>query len=804
MFENIFVIIWGEEMKLLKKITSFTLVLAMLLGAQAAGLDIEGLYASSLGGSASKNHPGIVLQSIDTKQPNPDYVSLGNGILQRNSTQKVTVGLSLDMASVSEAGLRYKLEGSEKVLMQSSSDIKNGYITFDIDVDPDASPGKYSLLDVQLKSKDGSALNSINLKEMAVSYEVVGDKSAAASVIETGEPAAAQISETSAVVGVDGSSSITGEDIGKAIDSARKAMQNETGQTASSSAQGSEANTVKASEGINIVLDPGHGGDDPGAVSGSYLEKNLNLKIAQYAKEELETYTGVTVGMTRTEDTYIPLAATRADAAQQQEADILVSLHNNSAGNEAAGAEVYVSVLKAYNQASSALGNLILDQLTMLGLYDRGVKTRPSEDGTIFSITGELADYYGIIRESAYRGFPGIIIEHCFMSNPAEAQAYLSSEAKLKQLGVADAQALADYYGLVKKDATTTSVNLSAGKLFTSPVFTNLSYMTDGNRSSSSFAEDYPAGGGLQYVQMDLEAFYDLSGIKLWHYFSDGRKYKDVIVQVSSDPAFAEGVTTVYNNDTDNSAGLGAGTDAEYAETSLGHNIQFDKVNARYVRLYSNGSSMNSSNHYVEVEVYGLAHPTSVSLSKTEMNLEVGAADALTASVMPLNTTYKGVAWTSSDTSIATVSPDGVVTGVKEGAAAITATTADGGLKAACQVKVTAVPKNLSAGRLFTSSVFKGLGSITDGSKSTGTFADDYPAGGGLQYVQMDLGAYYDLSKIKLWHYYGDGRKYNDVIVRVSNDPAFAADVTTVYNNDGNNSAGFGTGSDAAYAETSA
>ncbi|MBP1744359.1 MAG: hypothetical protein H6Q58_1337, partial [Firmicutes bacterium] len=157
-----------------------------------------------------------------------------------------------------------------------------------------------------------------------------------------------------------------------------------------------------------------------------------------------------------------------------------------------------------------------------------------------------------------------------------------------------------------------------------------------------------------------------------------------------------------------------------------------------------------------------------------------------------------------SNTSVAAVSGTGTVTGVKVGTAIITATAADGGLKATCEVKVTSVPKNLSSGRLFTSPVFSNISSITDGSKSTDAFADDYPAGGGLQYVQMDLGSYCDLSRIKLWHYYGDGRKYNDVIVRVSNDPAFAANVTTVYNNDRDNSAGFGTGTDAPYAETSA
>jgi len=351
-------------------------------------------------------------------------------------------------------------------------------------------------------------------------------------------------------------------------------------------------------------------------------------------------------------------------------------------------------------------------------------------------------------------------------------------------------------------------VNLTAGKLYTSSVFTDLSRVTDGSKSTGSFAEDYPKGGGLQYVQVDLEAYYDLSDIKLWHYYGDGRKYHDIIVQVSNDPTFATDVTTVYNNDTDNSAKLGTGTNIEYAETSAGLDVQFDTVNARYVRLYSNGSNMNNSNHYVEAEVYGIngavVHPSSVSLNKTKDALAVGGTSALTAKVMPLNTTDSSVEWSSSDTSVATVSSSGVVTGMKTGTATITAATADGSLMASCDFTVTVVPSNLSAGKLFESSVFTGLSSITDGSKSTGSFAEDYPNGGGLQYVQVDLGAYYDLSDIKLWHYYGDGRKYKDVVVQVSNDPTFATDVTTVYNNDTNNSAGLGIGTFAEYSETSA
>ena len=60
--------------------------------------------------------------------------------------------------------------------------------------------------------------------------------------------------------------------------------------------------------------------------------------------------------------------------------------------------------------------------------------------------------------------------------------------------------------------------------------------------------------------------------MNLWHFFADGRKYHDVIVALSNDSTFGT-KTVVFNNDTDNSAGLGAGSDAEYTETSAGNTI---------------------------------------------------------------------------------------------------------------------------------------------------------------------------------------------------------------------------------------
>lgn len=64
-------------------------------------------------------------------------------------------------------------------------------------------------------------------------------------------------------------------------------------------------------------------------------------------------------------------------------------------------------------------------------------------------------------------------------------------------------------------------------------------------------------------------------------------------------------IKTMFNNDIDNSAGLGVGNQMHYTETNEGKLIDTKGIKARYVRLYSNGNSVNDLNHYIEVEVYG-------------------------------------------------------------------------------------------------------------------------------------------------------------------------------------------------------
>lgn len=79
----------------------------------------------------------------------------------------------------------------------------------------------------------------------------------------------------------------------------------------------------------------------------------------------------------------------------------------------------------------------------------------------------------------------------------------------------------------------------------------------------------------------------------------------DVIVQISDDPAFKTGVTTVFNNDYDGSARLGKASDNPYVETRFGRIVDGRNTKGRYVRLYSNGNTSNEMNHYIEVEVFG-------------------------------------------------------------------------------------------------------------------------------------------------------------------------------------------------------
>ena len=222
---------------------------------------------------------------------------------------------------------------------------------------------------------------------------------------------------------------------------------------------------------------------------------------------------------------------------------------------------------------------------------------------------------------------------------------------------------------------------------------------------------------GLRSVVIDLEDDkYWVDGLNVWHYYDDanrGRQYRDVIYQLSPHADFSSEVITVFNNDSDNSAGQGTGRDPEFGLRPDGKPVYFPPVKARYLRLWTNGNNWDRRNQYNEVEVYGM--------------------------------------------------------------------------------------KNLASGITpTTNGNSANISRLTDGNYRTGHVS----LGGGKKYVQIDLGWSRRIDSLRVWHYFGDRRRYHDVIFQLSDDSTFNSGVTTVFNNDTDNSSSLGVGTDGEYYTT--
>jgi hypothetical protein len=150
--------------------------------------------------------------------------------------------------------------------------------------------------------------------------------------------------------------------------------------------------------------------------------------------------------------------------------------------------------------------------------------------------------------------------------------------------------------------------NVAAGKTCTSsvpPFLGDLKQLTDGKKEPDD-DDAIEFKKGLQWVQVDLGKSFAIHAIAMWHDHRYILAVHDVIVQISNDPEFKTGVTTLFNNDVDNSAGLGVGTDREYFEMEFGRVVPAKGVKARYVRGYTKGTTLSSLNCWQELEVYGL------------------------------------------------------------------------------------------------------------------------------------------------------------------------------------------------------
>ena len=219
-------------------------------------------------------------------------------------------------------------------------------------------------------------------------------------------------------------------------------------------------NVEKAGE-IVVALDPGHDNSHGGTSGYGLTEQGLTLKIANYAKAELESYNGVKVYMTRT-TANCPYPGTstggcikqRVQAAAKAGAKIYVSFHLNSGPANANGAEVIIPNNSWKPQVAvqgKELAEKILKELAAVGLNKRPTPIY-SKDTTVNEKypDGSKSDYFSVQIYTKEAGIPGITVEHAFLSNASDVNSFLKTETGLKKLGVADATGIAKYLGLSK------------------------------------------------------------------------------------------------------------------------------------------------------------------------------------------------------------------------------------------------------------------------------------------------------------------------------------------------------------------
>lgn len=375
-----------------------------------------------------------------------NYLVLDNAYIAVGGTQNVVANIGNEDLAIGGGRLLYHRVSDGAAYEMAATETDGNGLRFSETFADESRTGEYAL-DAIIYEKDAQEYQ-INLSDagMDVRFGVNTE-------VET-NPDAEVVDEATTdvdmdVVSFDENGNQTSEDsIADAI-ATQKAEAAESG-----------ISTARYNGNVVVVLDPGHDGTHGGSSANGFVEAQLNLKIAQYCKAELEEYYGVTVYMTR-DSASCPNGGgdnksclqRRADIARDMGANLFVSLHNNySSASSASGAEIWYPN-QNYNPRTSQVGgsaaSCILEQLTSLGLKGRGTQIRNANEDKYPD--GSAADYYAVIRHCKEYGIPGIIVEHAFMSNSSDAANFLSNDEGLKKLGVADATGIAQYFGLKKE-----------------------------------------------------------------------------------------------------------------------------------------------------------------------------------------------------------------------------------------------------------------------------------------------------------------------------------------------------------------
>lgn len=300
-----------------------------------------------------------------------------------------------------------------------------------------------------------------------------------------------------------------------------------------------EINAYAADEfgNIVIVIDPGHGGTEggtqDGASSNGILEKNINMDVAKAMKQELESYGGVKVYLTHKDANVSMSIARRAAFAKSVGADFVYSIHfNASESKDKFGAELWIPSVGNYYVCGKQYGDILENEFKSLGVFWRGIRTRIGDDGD---------EYYGIIRECEWKGIPAVIIEHCHMDNKNDEHFFMSESIR-NEFGIADATAVAKYFGLKndKNDFTDykkTQVEVPTQRVYpdeTPPEICILSLNEKTEKGCVSFTIDaIDSGSGINYYSYSLDGGKEYSELFVWNDEDSDNKVQVTLVNIN-------------------------------------------------------------------------------------------------------------------------------------------------------------------------------------------------------------------------------------------------------------------------------
>ena len=418
---------------------------------------------------------------IEKNKDQINYVFVESPYLESPGTERIAVSYGEGTENIQNLSITVESSDGGLEVWNSAENVSNLYL-FEKEYTDDSQAGIYSVIglnltdesgthEVKLSDYDMEALFGVNEKYEGIDELVPLDEESEDTQIEDQE----ELTYGATVVQIN--SENPNESVQEIEDALENAEENTdisstTSSVSVASAISDEVQSIaNSSKSGNIVvaLDPGHDSKHTGATGiGGLKEEVLTLKIANYCKEELEKYAGVSVYMTRTTAS-CPYPSNkssggdigdRVQAAAKAGADLFVSFHlNSSSSSSSNGAEVIVPNGNWKPQVASdgrKLAQAILNELKAVGVNMRPTSIY-SRDTTINETypDGSKSDYFSVQIYAKEAGIPGIIVEHAFLTNSNDVNKFLKTESGLKKLGVADATGIAKYLGLSKKSDNT-------------------------------------------------------------------------------------------------------------------------------------------------------------------------------------------------------------------------------------------------------------------------------------------------------------------------------------------------------------